>query len=138
VRPAPGSPSTPIGRLRAAADSLRELSGDVDLLVIGSRRWGPMARLLLGGTGEALVHGATLLWRLAVVCAVSCAGAVIDGGRRVAQLGLGCERGFAAAGRGQQHHWLIDSNHVTALLAAYRGSGVRHGHRQDRSAEALN
>jgi nucleotide-binding universal stress UspA family protein len=42
-----------------AADTLRELSGDVDLLVIGSRRWGPMARLLLGGTGEALVHGAT-------------------------------------------------------------------------------
>ena len=41
-----------------AADALRELSGDVDLLVIGSRRWGPMARLLLGGTGEALVHGA--------------------------------------------------------------------------------
>jgi len=42
-----------------AADALRELSGDVDLLVIGSRRWGPLARLLLGGTGEALVHGAT-------------------------------------------------------------------------------
>jgi nucleotide-binding universal stress UspA family protein len=41
-----------------AADSLGELSGDVDLLVIGSRRWGPVARLLLGGTGEALVHGA--------------------------------------------------------------------------------
>lgn len=42
-----------------AADSLRELSGEVDLLVLGSRRWGPVARLLLGGTGEALVHGAT-------------------------------------------------------------------------------
>lgn len=41
-----------------AADSLRELSADVDLLVIGSRRWGLMARLLLGGTGEALVNGA--------------------------------------------------------------------------------
>jgi nucleotide-binding universal stress UspA family protein len=38
--------------------SLRELSTEADLLVIGSRRWGPMARLLLGGTGEALVHGA--------------------------------------------------------------------------------
>ncbi len=33
------------------------LSGHVDLLVVGSRRWGPLARLLLGGTGEALVHG---------------------------------------------------------------------------------
>lgn len=41
-----------------SAEALRELSGDVDLLVIGSRRWGPVARLLLGGTGEALVHGA--------------------------------------------------------------------------------
>jgi nucleotide-binding universal stress UspA family protein len=42
-----------------AADTLCALSGDVDLLVIGSRRWGPVARLLLGGTGEALVHGAS-------------------------------------------------------------------------------
>jgi nucleotide-binding universal stress UspA family protein len=38
--------------------SMLELSGAADLLVIGSRRWGPLARLLLGGTGEALVHGA--------------------------------------------------------------------------------
>jgi nucleotide-binding universal stress UspA family protein len=38
--------------------SLLGLSAEVDLLVIGSRRWGTMARLLLGGTGEALVHGA--------------------------------------------------------------------------------
>jgi len=37
--------------------SLVALSADVDLLVIGSRRWGPVARLLLGGTGEALVRG---------------------------------------------------------------------------------
>lgn len=40
------------------ADALRELSEAVDLLVIGSRRWGPMARLLLGSTGEALLHDA--------------------------------------------------------------------------------
>ena len=38
--------------------SLLELSADVDLLVVGSRRWGSVARLLLGGTGEALVRGA--------------------------------------------------------------------------------
>jgi nucleotide-binding universal stress UspA family protein len=38
--------------------SLLDLSAVTDLLVIGSRRWGPLARLLLGGTGEALVHGA--------------------------------------------------------------------------------
>lgn len=36
------------------ADRLAEL--DVDLLVIGSRRWGAMARLLLGSTGEALLQ----------------------------------------------------------------------------------
>jgi nucleotide-binding universal stress UspA family protein len=36
---------------------LMELSREVDLLVLGSRRWGPVARLVLGGTGETLVHG---------------------------------------------------------------------------------
>lgn len=40
------------------ATALQALSGEVDLLVIGSRRWGPLARLVLGGTGERLVHGA--------------------------------------------------------------------------------
>jgi len=40
------------------AASLTEMSADLDLLVIGSRRWGAVARLLLGGTGEALVEGA--------------------------------------------------------------------------------
>jgi nucleotide-binding universal stress UspA family protein len=40
------------------ADALLALSGDVDLLVIGSRRWGPAARVLLGSTGEALLHDA--------------------------------------------------------------------------------
>lgn len=40
------------------AASLLDLSTVTDLLVIGSRRWGPVARVLLGGTGEALVRGA--------------------------------------------------------------------------------
>jgi nucleotide-binding universal stress UspA family protein len=40
------------------ADALLSLSGEVDLLVIGSRRWGPAARVLLGSTGEALLHDA--------------------------------------------------------------------------------
>ncbi|MGA2925997.1 MAG: universal stress protein [Solirubrobacteraceae bacterium] len=40
------------------ADRLLELAADVDLLVIGSRRWGPVARLMLGSTGEALLHDA--------------------------------------------------------------------------------
>jgi len=38
------------------ADVLLELSEQVDLVVIGSREWGPTARLLLGSTGEALMH----------------------------------------------------------------------------------
>jgi nucleotide-binding universal stress UspA family protein len=40
------------------ADVLLELSKQVDLLVIGSREWGPTARVLLGSTGEALMHDA--------------------------------------------------------------------------------
>jgi nucleotide-binding universal stress UspA family protein len=39
------------------SDALMGLSETVDLLVIGSRRWGPTHRLLLGSTGEALMHG---------------------------------------------------------------------------------
>jgi nucleotide-binding universal stress UspA family protein len=41
------------------ASVLLELSGEVDMLVIGSRRWGAVARLVLGSTGEALVQDAT-------------------------------------------------------------------------------
>ena len=41
------------------ADALLELSADIDLLVIGSRRWGAVARLLLGSTGESLAYHAT-------------------------------------------------------------------------------
>jgi nucleotide-binding universal stress UspA family protein len=40
------------------ADALLELSEAVDLLVIGSRRWGAVTRVLLGSTGEALLHDA--------------------------------------------------------------------------------
>jgi nucleotide-binding universal stress UspA family protein len=40
------------------ADALLALSEHVDLLVIGSRRWGPAARVLLGSTGEAVLHDA--------------------------------------------------------------------------------
>jgi nucleotide-binding universal stress UspA family protein len=45
----PGSPS----------QLLLELSATIDLLVIGSRRWGAAARVLLGTTGEALMHEAS-------------------------------------------------------------------------------
>lgn len=39
-----------------ASTKLAALSERVDLLVIGSRRWGAAAHLLLGGTGEVLVR----------------------------------------------------------------------------------
>jgi nucleotide-binding universal stress UspA family protein len=38
---------------------LAALSEDVDLLVVGSRGWGPARRVLLGGTSHHLVHHAT-------------------------------------------------------------------------------
>ena len=37
---------------------LRRLSDDVDLIVVGSRRWGPIARVVTGGVGETLVADA--------------------------------------------------------------------------------
>jgi nucleotide-binding universal stress UspA family protein len=40
------------------SSALLELSAHVDLIVIGSRRRGPVARLVLGSTGEAVVHDA--------------------------------------------------------------------------------
>ena len=38
---------------------LEELATRVGLLVIGSRRWGAAARVLLGSIGETLVHDAS-------------------------------------------------------------------------------
>jgi nucleotide-binding universal stress UspA family protein len=38
------------------AEALLALSRELDLLVIGSRRWGPAARVLLGSSGEALLR----------------------------------------------------------------------------------
>ena len=38
---------------------LRAFSEDVDLLVVGSRRWGPLARLVAGSVGETLVTEAS-------------------------------------------------------------------------------
>jgi nucleotide-binding universal stress UspA family protein len=40
------------------ADALMELGEHADLLVIGSRRWGAVTRVLVGSTGEALLHDA--------------------------------------------------------------------------------
>jgi nucleotide-binding universal stress UspA family protein len=41
-----------------AVEELTELSHDVDLIVVGSRGWGPVKRLLLGSTSERLVREA--------------------------------------------------------------------------------
>lgn len=40
-------------------EQLRSLSRSVDLLVIGSRRWGAIARVVSGSTGEGLLHSDT-------------------------------------------------------------------------------
>ena len=42
----------------SAAEELAELSHDVDLVVVGSRGWGPVRRLLLGSTSDRLVREA--------------------------------------------------------------------------------
>jgi nucleotide-binding universal stress UspA family protein len=39
-------------------DALIELGEQADLLVVGSRRWGAASRVLVGSTGEALLHDA--------------------------------------------------------------------------------
>jgi nucleotide-binding universal stress UspA family protein len=40
------------------SELLLALSNEIDLLVVGSRRWGPVARVVLGSTGEAIVRDA--------------------------------------------------------------------------------
>jgi nucleotide-binding universal stress UspA family protein len=45
-------------RMGDAATALIALSADCDLLVLGSRRWGPVLRLALGSTTEAVVREA--------------------------------------------------------------------------------
>ena len=40
------------------ADALMEQGEQVDLLVIGSRRWGAATRVMMGSTGEGLLHDA--------------------------------------------------------------------------------
>lgn len=55
---ATGAEFTVEADLGAPVDELIALSREVDLLVIGSRRWGPAVRVLLGSTGEELMHNA--------------------------------------------------------------------------------
>jgi nucleotide-binding universal stress UspA family protein len=47
------------GVVGLAVDELSELSNEVDLIVVGSRGWGPVRRLLLGSTSERLVREAS-------------------------------------------------------------------------------
>jgi nucleotide-binding universal stress UspA family protein len=53
-----GAPATIEVQRGRPADRLLALSHHLDLLVIGSRRWGHVSRLVLGSTGEALLHDA--------------------------------------------------------------------------------
>ncbi len=45
-------------RVGEPAEELMGAAADADLLVIGSRRWGPLSRLVVGSTGEELVREA--------------------------------------------------------------------------------
>jgi nucleotide-binding universal stress UspA family protein len=53
-----GVPSSGEVVVGLAVDELGELSHEVDLIVVGSRGWGPVRRLLLGSTSERLVREA--------------------------------------------------------------------------------
>jgi nucleotide-binding universal stress UspA family protein len=53
-----GVPSSGDVVVGLAVEELAELSSDVDLIVVGSRGWGPVKRLLLGSTSEKLVREA--------------------------------------------------------------------------------
>jgi len=61
--------SRPDVRLGDPRTDLRSVSDEVDLMVIGSRRWGLLPRVVLGGVGEALVSdcGTSLLITQAAV-----------------------------------------------------------------------
>jgi nucleotide-binding universal stress UspA family protein len=52
----PAKTDTVLGK---PADILLALTEEVDLMVIGSRRWGATKHVLLGSTGEALLHAAS-------------------------------------------------------------------------------
>lgn len=45
-------------RVGEPAEELMAAAADADLLVVGSRRWGPLSRLVVGSTGEELVREA--------------------------------------------------------------------------------
>ena len=58
VRAAGAAATAEVARGRPA-NALLALAEEVDLLLVGSRRWGMFARLVLGSTGEALLHDAS-------------------------------------------------------------------------------
>lgn len=51
--PVPATASVQVGRTREILDAL---AADVDLVVCGSRGWGPVARVTLGSTADRLIH----------------------------------------------------------------------------------
>jgi nucleotide-binding universal stress UspA family protein len=97
----------------APADELIALSGEVDLLVIGSRRWGPAVRVLLGSTGEALMHNAAC----SVIVVPRSAGP--DDGR--SELDRPERRGDdSAPGRGTNHAKRMTTAHLPSVHAEIR------------------
>jgi len=69
-------------RIGEPAEELATVAADADLLVVGSRRWGPFSRLVVGSTGEQLVREAPcslLLVPRPAETTVSAASAAADG-----------------------------------------------------------
>ena len=59
VRDGSGAPDAEVEALTGKpAEALAERAADLDLLVVGSRGWGPVRRLLLGSTSEQVVRDA--------------------------------------------------------------------------------
>jgi len=54
-----GAPADGDARLGDAAHELNALSSACDLLLLGSRRWGPVRRLILGSTSETVIREAS-------------------------------------------------------------------------------
>jgi len=54
-----GVPADGDVRLGDPVRELNTLTSECDLLVLGSRRWGPVRRLVLGGTSEAVIRDAS-------------------------------------------------------------------------------
>jgi nucleotide-binding universal stress UspA family protein len=98
----------------SAAEELVELSHDVDLIVVGSRGWGPVRRLLLGSTSDRLVREAA--------CPGHCG--PTPGERELSFGRIGRKRGVRTSAAGAER--VPESGHVGEQRIADEAHGL-HG-----------